>query len=121
MRRGILVFGEEFLSLLVFFLASLLLISNFLMLNRKVSSGLIEERMQLVADNIADYIAKKYVDSDGNLDLNKLNITFRRNVEVRVGAVVFGEKAPEGVNLYMVRRLVFVEGEPAIMEVRVWE
>ncbi|MEM3555296.1 MAG: hypothetical protein QXF56_01050 [Candidatus Micrarchaeia archaeon] len=121
MRRGVIIFGEEFLSFLVFFLASLLLISNFLLLNKKINSQLIDERMQLVADNIADYIAKKYVDSEGNVDLEKLKVTFRKNVEVRVGGVLLGEKAPDGVDIYAVRRVVFVEGQPAIMEVRVWQ
>jgi len=120
MRKGVIIFGEEAISLLVSFLAFALLFSNFLMLNRRTSSDVLGERMQLVADNIADSIVKKYVDSKGDVDLEKLNTTFRSKVEVRVGEAHFGESAPDNVNVYSVRRLVFVKGQPALMEVRVW-
>ena len=120
MRRGIIIFGEEFLSLLMYFLAFVLLTSNFFMLSKRTNSDLLNERMQLIADNIADSIAKMYVNSQGNVDLVKLNITLRDKIEVRVGTTHFGKVAPDNVNVYTTRRLVFVNGQPSLMEVRVW-
>jgi hypothetical protein len=120
MRRGVIIFGEEVLSLLMSFLAFALLFSNFFILGRRANSELLSERMQLIADNIADSIAKRYVDSEGNVDLGKLNTTFRDKVEVIVGDTHFGEIAPDNVNVYSARRLVFLNNQPSLMEVRVW-
>jgi len=119
MRRGFIILGEEFLSLLAAFLAFMLLLSNFIILNKR-SSSILNERMQLVADNIADTIAKKYVDSEGNVDPNKLNVTLRDKIEVRFGTAHFGGNSPDNVNVYSARRLVFVNGQPLLMEVKVW-
>jgi hypothetical protein len=120
MRRAQLIFNEEALSMLITFLAVILLFSSFFMLNRRADSDLIGERMYLIADNTADLIAKKYVDSRGNIDLAKLNTTLRDNVEVTVGSAHFGRPAPDNVNVYSVRRLVFVNGQPSQMEVKLW-
>lgn len=120
MRKGQMILSEGALSLLITFLASILLFSSFFMLNRRTDSDLADERMYLVADNIADLIAKKYVNSAGDVELGRLNSTIRDNVEVTVGGVHFGKPAPDNVNVYSVRRLVFVDGQPSEMEVRVW-
>ncbi len=118
--RGQIIFAEEVLSLLMAFLASILLFSSFFMLNRRTNSDIIDERMYFIADNIADSIVKKYTDSSGNVDLAKLNSTIRDNVELTVGGMHFGRSAPDNVNVYSVRRLVFVKGQPSQMEVKVW-
>jgi hypothetical protein len=120
MKRGQIIFAEESLSLLITFLAVILLFTSFFMLNRRTDSDIADERMYLVADNIADSIVKKYVDSKGNVDLEKLNSTIRDNVEVMVSGAHFGGYVPDNVNVYSVRRLVFVNGQPSQMEVRVW-
>jgi hypothetical protein len=120
MRKGQIIFGEEAFSLLLSFLAFILLFSSFFMLNRRADSSLLDERMYLVADNIADSVAKKYVDSRGSVDLVKLNTTLKDKVEIIIGGAHFGKSAPDNVNVYYVRRLVFVNGQPSQMEVRVW-
>ena len=120
MRKGQMIFAEESFSLLITFLAVVLLFSSFLILNRRTYSSIADERMYLVADNIADVLVKKYVDSRGNLDLTKLNSTIKDKVEVIVGGAHFGSSAPYNVNVYSVRRLVFIYGQPSQMEVKVW-
>jgi hypothetical protein len=120
MRKGQIIFVEEALSLLMAFLALILLFLSFFMLNSRSNSDLLNERMYLVADNIADLVAKKYVDARGNVDFARLNTTIKDNVEVTVGSAHFGKFAPDNVNVYSVRRLVFVDGQPSQMEVRVW-
>ncbi|MCX6775424.1 MAG: hypothetical protein NT130_01055 [Candidatus Micrarchaeota archaeon] len=120
MRKGVLIFGEEMLSILVAFLALMLLGSNFLILEKRTNFYIADERMNLVADNIADMIAKRYVDPRGNVDLVKLNTTFRDKVEVSIGEAHFGSYAPDNVNVYSARRLVFVNNQSVLMEVKVW-
>ncbi|NYZ76229.1 hypothetical protein H0N98_03190 [Candidatus Micrarchaeota archaeon] len=120
MRKGQMIFAEESLSLLMAFLATILLFSSFFILNKRTYTDIADERMFLVADNIADSLVKKYVDSAGNLDLTKLNATIKDKVEVAVGGAHFGSSAPDNVNVYSVRRLVFVDGQPSQMEVKVW-
>lgn len=120
MRKGVIIIGEESISILILFIAFAVLLSNFLLLNRRADMELVDERMAFVADNIADYIAKKYVDSKGDVELDKLNIT-RGNVEVRIGGAQFGRSAPQNANIYVARRLVFVKDQPVLMEVRVWQ
>jgi len=120
MRRGVLIFGEEMLSILVAFIAMMLLGSNFLILERRANLYVADERMSLVADNIADMIAKRYVDSEGNVDVAKLNTTLRDRLEVNIGEAHFGSHAPDNVNVYSARRLVFVNNQPVLMEVKVW-
>jgi hypothetical protein len=120
MRKGQMIFAEESFSLLLAFLAVILLFLSFFMLNRRAYSDIADERMYLVADNTADLLIKKYADSRGNLDLTKLNATVRENIEVTVGGAHFGGSAPDNVNVYSVRRLVFIDGQPSQMEVKVW-
>ena len=120
MKRGIIIFGEEMLSILIAFLAVVLLISNFFMIEKRTNSYIADEKMQLVADNIADMIAKRYVDPKGNIDFVRLNTTFRDNVEVNIGELHLGSSAPDNVNVYSARRLVFMYNQPVLMEVKVW-
>jgi hypothetical protein len=120
MRKGIMIFGEEMLSILITFLALMLLTYNFFTVEKRTNSYAADERMHLIADNIADLIAKRYVDSKGNIDFLRLNITFRDNVEVDIGSRHFGGYAPDNINVYSSRRLVFIDEQPVLMEVKVW-
>jgi len=120
MKKGIIIFGEEMLSLLITFLALTLLASNFLIVEKRTNSYIADERMHLVVDNIADMIAKRYVDSKGNINPAMFNTTFRDKVEVNIGVAHFGSYAPGDVNVYSARRLIFIDDQPVLMEVKVW-
>lgn len=112
--------GEAVLSAFVAFLAAAMLISAALRFDEHWSQRMTWERKQLEADALADTIAKRLVDGGGNVDAGALAKSEKENAEIVLGTERYGTAPPANVSLFYVRRLVFVNGEPSFLEVRVW-
>lgn len=81
---------------------------------------MIEQRKVWGADSASDFIAKKYVQADGQLDLAAFDRILPSNVEITVGALHYGANAPLTTNIYASNRLVIVNGRPVALTVKTW-
>ncbi len=108
------------LSAFVAFLAVAMLISSALRFDEHWSQRMVWERKQIEADTLADTVAKRLVDGGGNVDAGALAKSEKENAEIMLGTERYGAAPPDNVSLFYVRRLVFVDGNPTVMEVRVW-
>lgn len=118
--KGFLLQGEAVLSAFIAFLAVAMLLSFALRFEEHWSQRVVWERKQLEADALADMIAKRLVDGGGNVDASALAKLEKGNAEILLGTATYGATPPSNISVFHVRRLVFVDGKPALMEVRVW-
>jgi len=114
--------GEEVYALFAAFAALALIMLNVVSASRWMENAGMDLRLSSNADGLADMIAKKWVGSDGNLDLSRVSsANLTGNVQVKVGTQAFGAIPPSNESLYVSRRVVFVQGRPVTMDVVVWK
>ncbi len=113
--------GEEIYALFAVFVALTLMLISAVSTTRSVEGAGIGMRMDSLADSFADSLVKRCVLQDGGFDLGRLgNMTLENGNRVEVAGRDYGGIPPGNVSIYVSKRLVFVDGEPTVLVVRMW-
>lgn len=72
------------------------------------------------AHALSDLIAKRLAGPDGSLNSDALEGICPGNSHIRAGGMEFGSFPPENAPVFFFRRIVFIEGRPEVLEVRLW-
>ncbi|RLG20382.1 hypothetical protein DRN67_00035 [Candidatus Micrarchaeota archaeon] len=119
--RGLFTFEDFIVALIILALSTALIVSNLFIFDHRTVEQMLSVRNSWNADSTADMIAKKYITGAGELDIKMLERRpLPERVEIRVGALRYGDEAPSAGEVYSSNRLVFVNGRAELLVVKTW-
>lgn len=118
--RGFVFQSDALLSVAAALLTFLLLVSLLMKSNEHASRSALWAQKEQEAYALSDLVAKRLVFPDGNIDVDALSHMTRGTSQIRVGNSTVGPQPPDNASIFFFRRIVFVNGNPEVMEVRSW-
>lgn len=118
--RGFVMQWDAALGVLFAMLALSTAVAFSLGAMERAAAAELDGMKQLTAFEMADFIAKRAIDAEGNIEFSALERFRGENVSIEIAGRRFGTEPPENASVYYASRAVLLQGLPSLLEVRVW-
>ena len=118
--KAFLIQAEALFAIFTAFLAAAVVLSSIARNEIALQQSIFSSKKQLEADALADFIAVRLVDANGNVQTKAVEEIRQEKTQILLANQAYGPEPPSNSSIFLSRRLVHTPGAAAILEVRKW-